>query len=246
MGDYKWLIEPTNVINYLCASQGESLPCSDFINYSANIATIVALFLYLFWKKDYRLKQAHAYALDLLKKMKILHYTIEQLRAPKSYNPKKLIEDLEKNYIPKIEEKILSKVIEIQSDLIMAKNSLLENENLQQVFHSTVFDKIIKKINSDVYLFFNEKDNHEFDVKKCDLFCTIFPAQVMQYSEDKFKKSILGTNQEVINDDFNRAIEESFQSIYSMLEANLIQKKRNINKLINCIRNKICQKFSTN
>lgn len=224
MGDYKWLLEPTNVINYLCASQGESLPYSDAINYGANIATIIALILaaigYFLWKKNYHLQQAHIYALDLLKKMKILHHTIEQLRAPKFYNPKKLTEDIEKNYIPKMEEKILSKVIEIQSDLIMAKSSLLKNKNLQQVFHSTVFEKVIKKINSDVYLFFSEKDNHEFDVKKCGLFFTIFPAEVMQYSEEKFKKSILGTNQEIINDDFNSIIEESFQSIYSMLEAN--------------------------
>ncbi len=209
------------------------MPYSENVAYVANIATIIALLIaivalvvairvYNSWKKDFRLQHAHTYALDLLKKMKILHYAIEQLRAPKFYNPKKLAEDMRINYIPKIEEMIFSKAVEIQADLIMAKTRLSGNDDLQKLFDSTVGDKIIRKIRIDIHTFIYTVNDPGFDVKKCDLFATIFPAETIEHLERKIKKSKLGTNQEIIDDDFNQTIEKSFQSIYCILEDNLI------------------------
>lgn len=207
------------------------MPHSDLMSYVANIATIIALFfaviVYFSWKRDYQQQQAHAYAIDLLKKIKILHLTIEQLRAPKFYNREKLIEEITNNYIPKIEEKILSKVLDIQCDLMMAKNILLTHKNLQQEFNLKIFDQIIKNITRDVHLFLLTKDDSNFKVEESGLFRTIFPAEVREPNKStSSKKSILGINTDVIDDNFNKIIEKSFQSIYSMLQGNLIQSKQ--------------------
>lgn len=188
------------------------------------VGVIIAVIIYRLWKKDYKSQHAHTYALDLLKKMKCLHLEIELLRKPKFYHPNMIIQELENKYIPQIEQKILEKLIEIQVDLLVAKNILIRNRELQLNFHSAIRENIINKLNTAVYMFYSAKNqfcSSEFDFKNCDLFKIIFPTEVMN-DKVKIKKSDLGTEVEIIDDEFNKIIENNFKIMYSALEDNLI------------------------
>lgn len=200
------------------------MSCVEILSILSNIFTVLgvifAVLIYFLWQRDYGIEQAHEYALTLLKKVKCLHLEIELLRRPKFYNPKTLVEDMEKNYIPQIEKKILTKLIEIQVDLLVAEASLVKNKNLQLKFNETVQKKIIIPINTAVYMFFSEKSELNFDVKKSELFKVIFPSEV-RASDIKIKKSMLGTGMEIIDDKFNEIIQDTFSSIYFDLESNL-------------------------
>ncbi len=201
------------------------MPYSDVISWLSNVFTIIGVFIavwiYCFWKKDYKTQQAHTYALDLLKKMKCLHLEIELLRRPKFHYAKTLIKDIENKYIPQIEERILAKLIEIQVDLLVAGTVLIKHKNLQSKFNFSIGKNIINKINIAVHMFYSESQSSSFNVKSCELFAIIFPSEV-KIEKWEVKRSILGTEIEIIDDEFNKIIENDFESIYSDLEDNLV------------------------
>lgn len=201
------------------------MPYPDLVSWLGNVFTIVgviiAVLIYCFWKKDYKVQHAHTFALDLLKKMKCLHLEIELLRRPKFHNRDTLVQDIEDKYIPFIEERILSKLIEIQVDFLVAEAILTKNKNLQSKFNSSVGKNVINKINVAVHMFNSEKQASSFNVKSCELFAIIFPTEV-KIEKRQVKRSILGTEVEIIDDEFNKIIENNFKSIYSDLEGNLV------------------------
>lgn len=191
------------------------------------IGVIFAIIIYFLWKYDYRLQKSHEYAISLLKKFKYLHLEIESMRSPKFYHQETVSEDIEKNYIPTIEEKIRKKIVEIMVDLLIAEKNLVKHKNLQSKFNESILKKIISPINIAVYEFlFNKKDNPAFKFNDTKLWKILFPAEVME-DGCKIKRSVLGTDMEVIDDDFNKTIEHNFNAIYSDLEANLATSKKN-------------------
>lgn len=214
------------------------MPYSGVIGWWASVSTIaqliIVILIYCFWKKDHRVQQGHTYALDLLKKMKCLHLEIELLRKPKFHNPGTLVQDIEDKYIPQIEDRILSKLTEIQVDLLVAETILVKHKNLQAKFNSLVRKNVINKINTAVYMFYSEKSSPLFNVKNCEIFAIIFPSEV-KITQREFKRSILGTEVEIIDDEFNKIIEKNFQSIYSDLEDNLVGS----NNIVRWIRKKL-------
>ncbi len=197
------------------------MSCTETLSGLSNLFTIIgvifAIIIYFLWRKDYGIQHAHEYTLALLKKMKYLHLEIDLLRRAKFYNPKTIIDDIEKIYIPKIEEKILKKIIEIQVDLLIAEESLVRNKNLQSKFNATIIKNIISYINVEAYLFLYEKSSSSFDIKKSGLFKIIFPSE-SRAGNDKVTRNTLGI--EIINDEFNKIIQDNFASIYTDLEEN--------------------------
>jgi hypothetical protein len=202
------------------------MPFSGIISWLSDVSTIfgfiIAVVIYFLWRRNYTIQLAHEYALGLLKKMKYLHLEIDLLRRAKFYYPETVIEDIEKIYIPQIEEKILKKIIEIQVDLLVASESLVKHKKLQSKFNETIIKNVIHYITIEVHLFFSEKKSSSFDVKKSGLFKVIFPSE-SRVSGVKLKvmKSTLGTGFEIIDDEFNEIIQNNFASIYADLEENL-------------------------
>lgn len=198
------------------------MSCVETLSVLSNLFTIIgvifALIIYFLWRRDYGIQHAHEYALTLLKKMKYLHLEIDLLRRAKFYNPKTITDDIEKIYIPQIEEKILKKVSEIQVDLFIAEESLVRNKKLQSKFNTTIIKNVISYINSEAYVFLYEKSSSSFDIKKSGLFKIIFPSESHAVN-DKITRNTLGI--EIINDEFNKIIQDNFASIYTDLEENL-------------------------
>ena len=203
------------------------------LNGAADLFTIIgvifAIVVYFLWKYDYRLQKAHEYALSLLKKFKYLHVEIESMRSPKFYHKETVAEDIEKNYIPTIEEKIRKKIVGIMVDLLIAEKNLVKHKNLQSKFNESIVKNIISPINIAVYEFLYQKNQSDFNLNGTELWKIIFPAEVMK-NGCKIKRSVLGTNMEVIDDDFNKIIEANFNAIYSDLEDNLAVKSKRNNK----------------
>lgn len=155
------------------------------------------------------------------------------LRKPKLHDPKARVKDIEDKYIPLFEKRILSKLIEIQVDLLIAKDILIKHKNLQSKFNSFVEENVINKIHIEIHMFNSEKKSPTFNVEDCELFIIIFPSEKRKKS--KVKESILGTGVQIIDDEFNEIIENNFQSIYSDLEDNLVDSgKIKLVKKISC------------
>lgn len=197
-----------------------TLPVNGVTDLFTIIGVIFAIVVYFLWKYDYRLQKAHEYALSLLKKFKYLHVEIESMRSPKFYHKETVAEDIEKNYIPTIEEKIRKKIVEIMVDLLIAEKNLVKHKNLQSKFNESIVKNIISPINIAVYEFLYKKNQPDFKLNDTKLWEIIFPAEVMK-NKCNIKRSVLGTNMEVIDDDFNNIIETNFNAIYSDLEDNL-------------------------
>lgn len=218
------------------------MPYPDAVSWWANASTIFgvvfAVILYSFWRRDYKAQQAHLYALDLLKKLKALHFEIELLRKPKFHNPKTLVEDIKNKFIPQIEEKILSKLVDVQVDLLVAEMYLVKHKDLQAKFNLLIRKEIMHKINAEVYIFYSSCESSAFKAQNTGLFKIIFPTEVNR-SELDIKMSKLGTELEIINDEFNQAIEDNFNKIYSDLKDNLVDSifiklKHFIKKILFC------------
>lgn len=186
-------------------------------NNLGNLGVIFAVRAYFRWKSDHRLKIADEYARNLLKRVKKLHYEIEQLRSPiKFIKEKSLITDIE-YYISKFDDIIKNTFFEIRVDLLDAEYNLINNENIVSNFHEKIGIGVIGKIYGAIYIFNRAKQQANFKVRETDLFKIFFPAELNVNS----KKSDLGPNLEVIDDDFNKLIEKNFSEIYRALEANL-------------------------
>lgn len=187
------------------------------------IGVISAILIYFFWKKDYRAQKANEYSLHLLEKIKKLHLDIESLRSPKFSHEKSLVIDIDTFYIPKIEERIGEKIIDIQAELLIAEKLLIKHKNLQSKFNENIIKKIFFKINTAIYAYKFDKSSYDFKVKDSDLYEIIFPCNNAKTLPKDIKRSVLGTGMEVINDDFNKEIEAMFKSIYDDLQSNLIK-----------------------
>jgi len=196
------------------------------------IGVIFAIGIYLRWKHNYKLQKSHEYALFLLKKIKHLHLEIESLRGLKFYNPETLSEDIEKKYIPQIEETILKKISEINIDLFNADKILVKHKELPSKFSNNTIENIISPLQGAVFnFFFYKRDGgSDFEVKNTELFKIIFPVENISY-ETEIKKSDLRPCLKVVNDDFNKKIESMFKDIYGDLEANLASNKNFLYKI---------------
>jgi hypothetical protein len=89
--------------------------------------------------------------------------------------------------------------------------------------------KIIGKINKAIFSFYYDIDRGE-SYKKTELWEIISPGDNQPYeinpNEEYIKPSILGINQEVINDKFNKEIEINFGEIYQILENELVTESK--------------------
>jgi hypothetical protein len=208
------------------------------------VGVFLAICIYRRWTRDYKLQKAHEYALPLLKKIKYLHAEIEVIRRPKFHNPKTISEDIEKTYIPEFEEKILKKIVEIQAELLIAKDILMKHKDIQLKFNKKVVGDILIHIISAIDDFRNAKNNAEkngknFKVENTDLLKIFFPDQNKNRILGDIIKSKLGSGVQVINDDFNQRIEANFTAIYDDLENNLTmgKKRGNIMRFLTFFRN---------
>lgn len=192
---------------------------SDIADFFTIIGTAFALIIYYRWTKDYRVQKAHEYCLDILKKVKLLHNSIEVLRAPKFYPSKdeKLLDYIEKVDIPRI-EKIISDTIIISTDLLIAEDVLLHDKQLLDLFNEKIADEIIKKIREAVYALAFAKNDGD-DIKTTLFWEIVYPLE--HNLEVSFKNSTLGINTEVIDDTFNQKIEKNFNFIYEKLRKNM-------------------------
>lgn len=183
------------------------------------VGVIFAITIYFFWKRDYKSQKSHEYALELMRKIRHLHLEVELLRSPKFYRAESVIKDIHDNYIPKIQERILDKAVEIQVDLLVSKSLLIKHNDLQKEFREKI-NPILGEVQKGIYLFRNVKN--ENDLHDSLLWKIIFPAE--QPGELEIKSSMLGTGAEVIDDDFNKKIEKEFNNIYKILYENMISK----------------------
>lgn len=209
-----WLCKVTNI------------KLSDVTNIITIIGVVFAIFAYFWWKRDYKQQKSHEYALTLMKKIKELHMDIESLRGPKFFDPKTIIEDMRISFFPSIKEKIFSKVLEINSELLIADQILMRHNNLQSEFNDKIVKKIISPIDSGMYYFLYQSNELDFNIKETEIWKIIFPLESIDFEFNEpgrvFKKSILGTQREVVNDKFNMEIECNFNAIYQVLEDNLV------------------------
>ena len=217
------------IISFLAKNMATIL---EIISLLANMATIVALIfgikIYFSWKKDYKLQKSHEYALSLLKNIKQLHVEIETtLKRPQFFHKKSIIEEIDKHYIPKIQERIFNRVTEIEVDLLIAENILVKNKDLQSRFNERIKKNILGRIGRAIYQFQffcrNKKDISYEDLQKLDIWEIIFFSD-KELPPDMIKQSILGIGKEVINDKFNEEIEKNFNDIYEALQENIILK----------------------
>lgn len=187
------------------------------------IGVIFAVFIYFLWKKDYRSQKANEYSLQMLAMIKKLHLDIELLRSPKFSNNESIINDIDNFYIPKIEERIGIKLIDIKAELLIAEKFLVYNTNLQSKFNENIINKIINKINTAIYTYKFEKNRYGFEINETELYKIIFPCNSREVTPNMIIRSNLGTGMEVINDEFNIEIEAMFNSIYDDLGRNIIK-----------------------
>lgn len=198
------------------------------------IGVLTAWKIYYSWKRDYKLQKSHEYALDLLKKMKRLHFYIELFRAPsfiQTQTKKRLMNSL-RNTISRIEEKIFEEVFaEIEVDLLMAKYALVKNKDLQSHFYQKIKKEILDEIRTAIIEFrykFNGAEEAEYDeVKKTRFFKIIAPSEDPAFSP--WKKSGLGTETDVIDNEFSKKVEQNFNNIYEKIEENMLHEEGSTN-----------------
>lgn len=193
----------------------------------SNTCTIVglgiAVIAYFSWKKEYKLKASHEYAVALLKKVKQLHLEIQIIRVPKFHHPQSIANDIEKIYIPYIREKVTPKVLEIHTELLIAEKILVKHTDIQKKFNETIVKKVIDEINMAISAFIYDARNssHSEWYKTTQLWEILFPTKNLINHSD-IKESSLGVKLEVIHDIFNQTVEECFSSMYKALEENII------------------------
>ena len=183
------------------------------------IGAVVAIYVYSRWKHDYAAQKASEYAINLLKQLKLLHSHIEQLRAPKFFDKNKVVEQIRNIYIPKI-DLIIDKALIIRSDLLVAKYILRIHKDMLNDFNTFIADEILKKINIAIFRFNTDLENGK-NYDSTELWSIIFPSETTIDSEP-IKKSCLGTAEEVVNDKFNKTIEDNFTKIYDFLEKEIV------------------------
>ena len=158
---------------------------SVFENIMTIIGVVSALWIYWSWRKDYKAKKNHEYSIELLKKIKILHRKIEFIRAPKFYDQKTIRENIERMYIPKIEE-IKAIGNDVMTDLLISDHVFIKCENFQSSFKSYIIDKVIKEIDRAVLDFFISLKERSPSVMETALFRILYPFEV---SSEKMKES---------------------------------------------------------
>ena len=184
---------------------------------------ISAILIYFSWKKDYRAQKANEYSLQMLKMVKKLHLDIQLLRSPKFLHHESILNDIDNFYIPKIEERIGAKIIDIQAELLIAEKILFYRKSLQSKFNENIINKIFLKISTAIHTYKFQKSRHGFKIEDTELYKIIFPANNAEITPKEIIRSSLGTGGEVINDEFNKEIDGMFKSIYDDLESNLIK-----------------------
>lgn len=186
----------------------------------------IAVWIYLQWVKDYTAQKAHEYAIEMLKKLYEIHGSIEALRGPKFYFSDTVEDNLKNIFIPKINE-LVSETAKVRSDFLVAKHVLLKNKNIIEKFNALITNDIIKKFRMAAYTFSKEIQGGK-NYKETQLWAIIFPSECVDFAqveENPIKLSVLGTNEEVQHDAFNKIIENNFNELYQLLAQELIQKK---------------------
>src|SRR3989338_6056302 len=113
-------------------------------------------------------------------------------------------------YIPKIEE-IKAIGNDVMTDLLISDHVFIKCENFQSSFKSYIIDKVIKEIDRAVLDFFISLKERSPSVMETALFRILYPFEV---SSEKMKESSLGIGF-IIDDDFSKIIEDSFDAIYN-------------------------------
>lgn len=180
--------------------------------------------IYILWKRDHKLREAHAFALNLYKLVKILHSQIEQLRAPKFYYRESVSKEIVEHYIPKIEELIFNRLPEIESEFIIVDKVLVKHKTLKKDFYKEIKEGVVDYIRKEIYVFMynmRNNDSRDFNYEEQALWKIIFPAE-QDLTEIEIKSSDLKPGFEVVNDEINTKFEKHFSTIYKKLEENMI------------------------
>lgn len=190
-----------------------------------------AIYIYRQWRNDFKTQKAYEYAMEMLRKLYHLHGQIEALRSPKFYFRETIYDDINNKLIPAIND-LIAQTATLQTELIVAKDILVKASGILNEFNNCIVNQIIKKIRTATYMFNWEIKKDDKKVHETQLWEILFPAECMEFSEIKFKPSMLGTDGEIVNDEFNQTIEKNFKIIYALLcnELALTQEKPNFFK----------------
>lgn len=205
-------------------SQIVTIP-SSLLSEVANWFTIggvaIAVYIYRAWKKDFKKQKAHEYALEILKQIQKLHLDIEiKILSPKINGSKTLNNDLHKVYIPQL-EKIKKKTLDVMADLLIAENALIVHKDLQKKFKEKIIDGINSEISFAVFKFQLDANKEDVAAKKSELYKLLFPSEGNE--TPVYKKSNLGHGFKIIDNAFNKRVEENFSALYEALKDNLIK-----------------------
>lgn len=201
---------------------------ASMISYLANAATIggvvFAVYAYRRWRQDYYEQIVHEYAYNLLKKLRRLHLELEKLRKLKFHNPETVADEIHEKLLPDFIEKVNITLYEIEIELLMANCSLLKNRDFQAKFINLFRKNILSPLNRAIVEFerLTPEEKH-LKLKTLNIWKLVYPSEC-NIEMFEIKKSPLGTETEVIDDEFNKDMENTFEELYKYLEDNLIQK----------------------
>jgi|GEM_PF-6455718 len=185
---------------------------------------ISAWIIYHLWEKNFLRQKRHEYASDLLASAKKLHFYIEALRLEKNSIPRELYDNLDKHFIPLIQEKIIQPFLDIGYRIEAGDHLFINSTALLETCNNEINKKIIAKINNAVNLFYfripTEDRNNQDEIKDCGLFKIIYP------NSTKHQQAYFLLNQNIIKDDFNQQINDSFNELYDRIKENLVNSKK--------------------
>ena len=195
----------------------------------ANISTIVAVIFafigLIIWRRNYRVQRAEDYCIKLLKKIRLLHSELQNLRVIKPLyegTPDEsdvMDQIIMEDYIPRI-EKLHQALIDITTELFVAQDVLLRHQNVKQLFDEVVYRKICLKI-------FHAAKGYQYCRRMGygggpgggELWQILYPDNISGTISSCDSINLVGA--EIVNDELTKLINLGFAQIYEIIESNM-------------------------